>query len=430
MKKILFTMMGLILVLAGCGSSTDTDATTDTATNGDVQLKFVWWGGEERHEKTLEAIDLYNETHEGVTITPEYYSYDGLNEKFPVMMVGGTEPDIMQVNYAWVYKFAGNNGDGFYDLNELSDELGLDNWSQEDLDVFTINGNLQAIPQGFTARTYAYNTNVVEEAGIELPTTWDELISANKDLRAALGDEYYLLGDAANNKSLMYMMISYLTQELDKEFIVDGKINYSAEELTMGLEFLQNLVDEGVLPNVADDSREFDAENPKFINGEYTGALEWSSSVSKYEGNLEEGNSLTVGDFLTNTGDAKLMLKPSMGFSISKNTDHPKEAAEFLNWMYTDPQAIEILGTERGIPANDVAYNTLKEDGLLSERDLQIEQMIEEADTLYMSPYYEEPNVADAYNTALDKFLYGESTAEEAGEEMYSNVESALESVV
>lgn len=424
MKKSLFAVVCLVFLLAGCNyipeKSVDTDA------DGNVILKFVWWGGEERHEKTLEAIDLYNETHEGVKIVPEYYSYDGLNEKFPVMMVGGTEPDIMQVNYAWVHKFAGDDGDGFYDLTELADEIGLDNWSEEDLDVFTIDGHVEAVPHGFTARTYGYNSEVLEEAGIDTPTTWDEVFSAQEQLNETMGEDYHLLGDAANNKSLMYMMITYLTQELDKEFIVDGELNYTAEELTMGLQFLQDLTNAGVIPNVADDSREFDAENPNFITGLYTGILEWSSSIGKYEGNLEEGNSITVGDFISNTDQLKVMLKPSMGFAISKNTSHPKEAAEFINWMYTDPEAIEILGTERGVPANQVTYETLKEDGLLSDRDIEVEKMIEDADTLYMSPLYEEPNVVDAYDTALDSFLYGETTPEEAGEEMYKNVSGAL----
>lgn len=425
MKKLLLAMFSLTIILAGCGNANSKESQT-SSTDGDIELKFVWWGGEERHEKTLEAIDLYNETHDGVTVVPEYYSYDGLNEKFPVMMVGGTEPDIMQVNYAWVYKFAGDLGEGFYDLNELSDELGLENWPQEDLDVFTINDHLQAVPQGFTARTYGYNTDVMNEAGITPPTTWDEVITANEQLRAKMGDDYYLLGDATNEKSLMYMMITYLTQELDKEFIVGQELNYSAEDLTLGFEFLQSLIDAGVLVDIQDDSREFDAENPKFISGQYTGILEWSSSIGKYEGNLPDGNSLTIGDFISNTDQKKVMLKPSMGYAISKNTEHPKEAAEFINWMFTDPEAIKILGTERGVPSNKVTYDTLKADGMLTDKDLQIEAMIDEADTLYLSPYYEEPNVVDAYDTALERFLYGETTPAEAGEEMYKGVSGAL----
>lgn len=420
MKKLVLILVVLLVVATGCGAS----ATTD-----DVTLSFVWWGGEERHEKTLEVVDLYNSTHEGVTIEPEYYSYDGLDEKFPVMMVGGTEPDIMQVNYAWVYKFAGENGDGFYDLNELSDELGLDNWSQEDLDVFTINGHLQAIPQGFTARMYGYNKEVIDQAGIELPTTWEEVISANEELRSAMGDDYYLLGDAANDKSLMYIMITYLNQVLDKEFIVDGELNYTVEDLTKGFEFLGNLIDNNVIPDVTQDSREFDAENPNFINGNYTGISEWSSSVGKYEGNLAEGNEIVVGDFITSTDKEKVMLKPSMGFAISKNCEYPEQAAEFLNWLYTDPQAIEILGTERGIPSNTVTYDYLVENDMLSEKDIQMENLIDSADTIYLSPYYEEPNVVEAYDTALDKFLYGEATAEEAATEMESGVSEALANI-
>ncbi len=425
MKKILLAMCGLVIILAGCANS-DSKADETTIENGDIELKFVWWGGEERHEKTLEAIDLYNETHDGVTVVPEYYSYDGLNEKFPVMMVGGTEPDIMQVNYAWVYKFAGDLGEGFYDLNELSDAIGLENWSPEDLEPFTINGHLQAVPQGVTARTYGYNSAVLNQAGIKPPSTWDEVFEVNEQLKSKMGDDYHLLGDASNEKSLMYMMITYLTQELDKEFIVGDQLNFTADDLTLGFEFLQSLIDAGVLVDIQQDSREFDAENPNFINGQYTGILEWSSSVGKYEGNLPDGNSITIGDFISNTEQKKLMLKPSMGYAISKNTEYPEEAAEFINWMFTNREAIEILGTERGVPSNKVAYSILKEDGMLNNKDLQIEKMIDEADTLYLSPYYEEPNVVDAYDTALERFLYGETTPAEAGEEMYKGVSGAL----
>ncbi len=427
MKKKLYIILGSIgLLLIVMAYASD----INWRKSDDVELSFVWWGGEERHEKTLEVIDLYNETHDGVTIEPQYYSYDGLNEKFPLLLIGGIEPDIMQVNYAWVYKFAGKTGEGFYDLYELADEIGLENWDEDELDVFAINDHLEAVPYSFTARIYGYNTEVLEEAGIEPPKTWEEVFSANDELRAKMGDDYYLLGDAANEKSLMYIMITYLNQELDKEFIVDGKLNYTAEDLEIGFEFLQTLIDEHVIPNIADDSREFDAENPRFIDGHYAGISEWSSSLGKYAGNLPEGNELELGDFITSSDQAKVMLKPSMGFAISKNTDHPKEAAEFINWLFTDEEAIKIMGTERGVSSNQVTHEILEENEMLTDRDLEVEAKIEAADTIYLSPYYEEANVADAYTTALDKFLYGKSSAKEAASEMQQRVEEALELVV
>lgn len=427
MKKILFTMMGLILVLAGCGNSTST--ATDTSSTDDVVLSFAWWGGETRHESTLAAVDLFNETHEGITIEPTYYSYDGLNEKFPIMMVGGTEPDIMQVNYAWVYKFAGANGDGFYNLNELSDYLDLSNWSDEDLEPFNINGNQMAIPHGYTAYVYMYNSNVLEEAGIEPPTTWDELFETQKILQDKMGDDYYLLGNAALDQATFYMLVSYISQTYDKEFIVDGKLNFTEDELAEGLEFVQRLIDEHVIPQVANDADGFDSENSKWIQGMYSGNLTWGSSLEKNGANLADGAKLVLGDFLSNTDKNYVMRKPSMGFAISKHSEHPEEAAEFLNWMYTDPEAIKILGTERGVPSNTVAHEIVSEEGLLSEQDKAVEELLANTDTVAMSPYYEEPNVRDAYINALEKFLYGTVTAEEAAAEMYTNINAALEEV-
>lgn len=431
MKKLLVALIGLILVLAGCGSSSDDPNTSEaTSSDGDVVLQFAWWGGETRHQQTLEAVDLFNETHEGITIEPTYYSYDGLNEKFPVMMVGGTEPDIMQVNYSWVYKFAGDNGDGFYNLNELSDYIDLSNWSEEDLEPFTINGNLMAIPHGYTAYVYMYNSNILDEAGLEVPTTWDELFEQNAKLKETMGDDYYLLGNAALDQATFYMMVSYLTQEYDKEFIVDNQLNFSTEELTEGLEFVQKLIDEGVIPQVGDDADGFDSENSKWIDGHYSGNLTWGSSITKNEANLADDATLVLGDFLSNTEKKMVMKKPSMGFAVSKNSEHPEEAAEFLNWMYTDPEAIEILGTERGVPSNTVAHDQLVADDQLTEQDIAVEDLLATADTVAMSPYYEEPNVRDAYLNAFEKFLYGEVTAEECAEEMSTNVTTALNDVV
>ncbi len=424
MKKIVIASFSLLLVLAGCGSSA-------ANSSDDIVLSFAWWGGDERQVATLKAVDLYNETHEGVTIEPEYYSYDGMNEKFPIMMVGGTEPDIMQVNYAWVYQFAGENGDGFYNLNELSDELGLENWNQEDLDVFTINGNLQAIPQGFNTAYYGYNKDVLEEAGIETPSTWDEVFEYNEELRNIMGDDYYLLGGIGgpNNQWIMMTMVDYISQETGKEFIVDKKVNFTVEELTMGFDFVQKLFDENVIPPIDSDSRYYNSENPNFINGNYVGVMQWNSSILNYVANLPEGNDLVIGDFISNQDEKKVMVQPSMGFAISKSCEYPEEAAEFLNWMQTDPEALDILGAERGVPANTVAYSYLIDTGGITDNMMEMKDMMENTDTVQKSPYYEEPNVREAFLTVMDEFMYGELTSEEAAQRMIADVNTALDNI-
>lgn len=77
MKKKVIAMMTVVSIMAGmltgCGSETESvnDATvaqtkeegsisTENTGDGDkVVLRFSWWGGEERHQATLAAIEKY-----------------------------------------------------------------------------------------------------------------------------------------------------------------------------------------------------------------------------------------------------------------------------------------------------------------------------------------------------------------------------------
>ncbi|HRR78133.1 MAG TPA: extracellular solute-binding protein, partial [Ruminococcus sp.] len=59
-------------------------------------------GGDDRHEATLNAIKLWEERHPEITIIPEYGGWDGWTEKVTSQLSGGTEPDIMQINYDWL----------------------------------------------------------------------------------------------------------------------------------------------------------------------------------------------------------------------------------------------------------------------------------------------------------------------------------------
>jgi multiple sugar transport system substrate-binding protein len=59
----------------------------------------------------------------------------------------------------------------------------------------------------------------------------------------------------------------------------------------------------------------------------------------------------------TDTGN---YLKASMLASASATTKHPEEVTQFINFVFSDPAAIQVLGIERGIPGPARAQALLK----------------------------------------------------------------------
>lgn len=123
----------------------------------------------------------------------------------------------MQVNYNWLWIYS-PDGDGFYDLNTLSN-LELGNYNSSLLDAMTIENKLQAIPTSITARVPFLNTTLYSNAGVDIPTTWDELMDAGKAIQSSLGDNYYALSKLGK-AGMMYLVFSYLEQETGKHSLI------------------------------------------------------------------------------------------------------------------------------------------------------------------------------------------------------------------
>ena len=59
-------------------------------------------------------------------------------------------------------------------------------------------------------------------------------------------------------------------------------------------------------------------------------------------------------------GKGGLYMKPTMFWSISAQSKNPEAAAEIVNFLISDPQAVATLGVERGIPASADVRDALK----------------------------------------------------------------------
>lgn len=395
-----------------------------------ADLRMSWWGGDSRHAATQEALKVCGEKY-GHTISPEFTGFSGHLEKLTTQLAGGTEADIMQVNWPWLPLFS-LSGDGFADLNDLSDTIDLSQWTEDQLAAATMNGKLNGLPLSTTGRVFMFNKTSFEKAGVAVPTTWAELIAAAPAFKEKIGEKAFPFDATTLNALLIVSLVA--TQETGKDLIdpATNTVAWSPEELTSAIEFYQSLVDQGVIRAWRDAAGEGSVElyeNPRWANGEIAGSYEWDSTYFKYSDPLNEGQELTPVKLLTIDGAKTegVYRKPSMVFSISKNSDNTEAAAQIVNCLLNEPEGINALGDTRGLPASAIAAKTLEESGAIDPVLIAANTIVMESEGPTVSPFNEHPEVRSSFQDALELFAYGEITAEEAAQDIIANVNEALE---
>ena len=129
-----------------------------------VELRMSWWGGNSRHQATLKALEAFEKTHPEIKVKAEYTGWDGHLSRLTTQMASGTEPDVMQTNWPWLIIFS-KNGEGYYDLNKLKNELDLNQYQAKDLQSTTIKGKLNGLPISVNAPVFYYNDVTWNKAG-------------------------------------------------------------------------------------------------------------------------------------------------------------------------------------------------------------------------------------------------------------------------
>ena len=451
MKKILLLT---VLMMSIFGISACDDTTVDPSNTGDVTtapqgvttISFSWWGTTDRNVATYQAIELFEARYPQYQVSGDQSTWDGYQTTLYNRLERGRESDIFQVNYNWLYSMYGEYY--FMDLGEL--DLDFSHYPENEHDPLTINGKILGLSLSETGYIFYMNKAVYEEAGItEMPTTWAELITAGQTIGTASGGSKYAIG-RLDAQQVAILMFSYLSQKYGKNLIsAENTLNFTQAELEEGFAFINTLRSNNVLiPNNQNDTHTNGPTNPNWvIYQNYGGILQWNTAVSEYENELPDtSNLVTVGMFQQEEGEELGMYKKvSMALAVSKRVENDpakKQAIEtFIEFITTDPEAVRILGVDRGVPSHDTAQNILLEtttfdftatrewEGHLIVQSLFDNQVESEID-LYIHPYYEHDVFRRIYEMPIEKFLFNQYTAAQAINEITSKFNSTLAQVM
>lgn len=459
MKKIATFLLALMMVLslAACGKDEpnteaggdtkkeDTekndvkdDAKPDDAGQKDdtpevkepVTIKFSWWGGDSRHEATLAAIEKFQETYDWITVEPQYGAWSGWEESMATAFATKTAPDVNQINWNWITSFS-SDGSAFKDLNDYSDTIKLDNFSQSSLDLCTLAGELQAIPVSMTGRIFYWNKATFDLAGISTPTSLDELYAAGETFKNVLGDDYYPI--ALGEYDRMILMVYYLESVYGKAWVVDNQLQYTAEEIQKGLEFIQSLEDKHVTPSIqtiTGDGAESLDKNPKWMEGKYAGIFEWDSSAAKFQKALSEGQEFIVGDYFKDMGDYQGgYAKVSLAFAISETTPYAEECALLINFLLNEDAGAEIMKSERGIPLSKNGLKVCLDKGLLDTTVAAANVKVLDWVQFPLDPKFESAELKNSdgvYYDAMSGLSYGDYSIADAANVLVEGINATL----
>lgn len=371
-KKLMAVILSAAMtaaLLTGCGGSADsaestpasgdeTPAAESAEGSGEVQeITWMFWDDLVATEDLIskgyaEVIDRFNADYEGqyhvtaiTTNLEEYYP------KLNALVASNETPDVFIVS-------PGPNLDVYVDPGvaaPLDDYLAADGWkdsfsSDAVFSQMTYDGQIYAVPLNIAAACAFYNTEMFEEAGVEVPTTWDEMLDACEKLQAK---GYTPITISAGTAWCLSMVAGYLCEMEGVDLAAledgsasweDGKMESAAVKLVELSQYFQK--------TAAGDTN--DVATANFYNEEAAILIQGSWAIAQINGSNPDFES-RCGVFQF-PGVERVIAK-SDSLAMSSTTKYP-EACTALMKYFTDDTAQKYTAEIGGkIPVTNVEYD-------------------------------------------------------------------------
>ena len=437
--------VGAAGLLAACGGSSNSTAASTASSAAEaasvaglssdpVTLTMSWWGGESRHNAYQEALKAFSAANSNITVNPTFAAWSGWEDTMSTKFAGGVAEDVCQINWNWLYNYSAN-GQTFIDLNSVTDYLDLSQWDDAKLAACNVANAQQCVPVAMTGRIFYWNMTTFNKAGItEVPKTLDDLMNAGKAFQEKLGDDYYPLHLGAYDR--MILMVFYLESKYGKDWAdpTTSTLNYTADEIAEGIDFIKSLVDGHVimpLPTYYGANGDNAAhQSNEWITGKMAGIFEWDSSAVKFQDALDEENKpgFTVGEEIKFGDYNGGFSKVSMGLAITKTCEHVAEAATLIQFLLNEEKGASIMGSECGIPASKAGLGYAQAAGAVKDLVADANAKVMAFTTNKLDPLFENNDLKASgtgiYQEVFDNIDYGDETPEEAVNGLLDGMES------
>ncbi len=343
MKKVLSMVLAAMMLLSLCSFAAAEDV---------VELEFVYHKTESNAIDAMETvINNFNAANPGIKVNfvqvPDtatvLQSRAQLNE-MPDMF-GCTTGNMFELMFE----------DGI--IMDLTGQEFLSSVEPSSLEMSTYNGKNWRLPYSLSCYGLYVRTDIFEEQGLALPTTWDELMDVCEKLTAA-GITPFALPDKTMVYQRMERMMSFMSED-DTEFkqIAAGELEAKDSKLLQtyanaSLQIVNYMTPESL-------GAEYTESYQQLIAGQAAMTINggWSLATLKdYDPDIK----VALIPMPNPTGEeSKVVVSIDTNFCISSSTKHPEECLKFFEYL-AQPEVAQVYADKEGSPCviNGVTVST------------------------------------------------------------------------
>ena len=460
-KKLVSALLAMMMVtgaLAGCGDTKAAPETTPakesteakpaetrkeepapaaetTAEEEEITLRMAWWGSQNRHDKTIAAIELYESLHPNIKFEYEYYSFDDYFTKLKTLVASDEVWDVFQLGGNFPMYL-----DKIYPLDEFiaSGVVDVSNISEANLKTTRdTDGTQLGLTNGINTYGIAYDPAIFQEAGAALPTddwTWEDYQAAADlitEKTGLFGSSTFLTSDFIAGCSTYVAQQGALGENSFFNLDLSGMGFDDAQMLAPYIQMRADMIKKGSYPDAGASAEVTNIENDFLVTGE--AAMTWvavNQFPTIYDVCEQQGRTLALATVprVTKDGNAGATIQSSQMLCVSQDSAHKEAAAAFISWFENDIDCNNILQAERGIPSNEKVREALAATATPGQQIMydyvdKVSQMPTPKEYNVLSPDGQD-QVQDNYLNYIQQVVSGSITAAEAAEKTYADAQA------
>ncbi len=241
MKKVIALLLALVMVfgLVACGEKAPA---ADEGTEGVTVTMIAAQYGTKTADWWADFVAKFNAANEGITLVVDVVSWNDIYTVVNTRVANGEAPDLLNIDV-----FADYQADGLL--------LPVEDWCSDEtyakfypafLEQSVVDGTVWAVPDLASARALYYNVDILNEVGVEVPTTWDELLDVSQKIYDFYDGEVYPWGvDMTTDEG--QACFSYYIWNNGGDFTdAEGNWTLNSPENVEAVEFIVGMVEAGL----------------------------------------------------------------------------------------------------------------------------------------------------------------------------------------